>query len=193
MSMGLGVSRGKGWEPDRLCCHDLCCLLSLCVRPTCDEVSKGWDGRYCQRHSCCSCLYSKDRARYIPNILRRVIFSNVHSGTPTEDFLKRWIAFLIGGAVALVVELTLIPVKARTRMIESIASSLQQIKVMEQCIAVSIDTGEKIGSVAAGRQKTFERAVTKANLALGAAETFCKPLLADSAHSSFHNPFDLIS
>jgi len=35
-------------------------------------------------------------------------------GTATENFLKRWIAFMIGGAVALVVEVVLLPVKARS-------------------------------------------------------------------------------
>ena len=57
-------------------------------------------------------------------------------------------------------------------MVESIISSLQQISEMEKCIAVGIDSGDKIDVVAGGRQKNFERANAKANAALGAAETF---------------------
>ena len=69
-------------------------------------------------------------------------------------------------------------------MVESIVSSLHQVKVMEQCIAVGIDSGEKISSVAAGRQEIFDKAVTKAKLTLGAAETF----RTSSTLYSFHCP-----
>lgn len=92
-------------------------------------------------------------------------------GTPTENFLKRWIAFTIGGVVALLVEVMLMPVKARTRLVESIASSLQQITDMEKCIAYGIDSGVKVEFIG-GQTKEFEKARSKANSALTAAETF---------------------
>lgn len=49
------------------------------------------------------------------------------TGTATDIFLKRWIAFLIGGFVALMVELILFPVKARDRLVESLVASIRHI------------------------------------------------------------------
>ena len=93
-------------------------------------------------------------------------------GTATESFLKRWIAFMIGGAVALVVEVVLLPVKARTRLVESLAAALHQISEMEKCIAAGIESGKKIDVYAAENFLRFEHASGKANIALSAAETF---------------------
>ncbi|CAD6571428.1 MAG: hypothetical protein ASARMPRED_004506 [Alectoria sarmentosa] len=93
-------------------------------------------------------------------------------GTPTENFLKRWIAFMIGGTVALIVEVVLLPVKARTRLVESLAAALEQINEMEKCIAAGIEQGVKIDVYAAANVVRFENANGKANTALGAAETF---------------------
>lgn len=84
--------------------------------------------------------------------------------------MQRWIAFTIGGVVALIVEITLLPAKARTRLVESIMSALQHINDMERCIAFGIDEGVKIDIAAAGRLHVFERASRKANGALSAAE-----------------------
>lgn len=92
-------------------------------------------------------------------------------GTPTENFLKRWIAFSIGGVVALLVEVMLLPVKARTRLVESIASSLHHITEMEKYIAYGIDSGVKVEFIG-GQTREFEKARSKANSALTAAETF---------------------
>ena len=57
-------------------------------------------------------------------------------------------------------------------MVESVVSALHQINEMEKCIATGIDEGVKIDIVAEGRRKRFERATSKANACLGAAETF---------------------
>lgn len=93
-------------------------------------------------------------------------------GTATENFLKRYIAFMIGGVVALIVQIVLLPVKARTRLVESIATALQQISKMERCIAFRIEEGVKIDVYAAENISRFENACGKANGALSAAETF---------------------
>ncbi|KAK4692880.1 hypothetical protein P7C71_g4409, partial [Lecanoromycetidae sp. Uapishka_2] len=93
-------------------------------------------------------------------------------GTATENFLKRWIAFMIGGIVALIVEIVLLPVKARTRLVESLAAALQQISEMEKCIAFGIEKGIAIDVYAAENISRFESASGKANSALSAAETF---------------------
>ena len=93
-------------------------------------------------------------------------------GAPTHDFLKRWIAFMIGGTTALIVELVLYPVKARTHLVESLAAALEHINEMERYIAAGIEKGAKIDVYAATNVARFETANAKANTALSAAETF---------------------
>ena len=94
-------------------------------------------------------------------------------GTATENFLKRWIAFMIGGVVAIIVEVVILPLKARTRMVESIATSIKQIGVMEACIAYGVETGEDLsGGFPPYVLSNFDRASRKAKTALSAAETF---------------------
>ncbi|TVY26034.1 putative membrane protein [Lachnellula hyalina] len=93
-------------------------------------------------------------------------------GSATENFLKRWIAFLIGGVVALIIELVLFPVKARDRLVESLASSISRIIEMEACLAYGIETAANVDVHAGGVMQRFERAKGKAEGALTAAETF---------------------
>ena len=93
-------------------------------------------------------------------------------GTATENFLKRWIAFMIGGAVALIVEVVLLPVKARSRLVESLGAALKQINEMETCVALGIEEGVNLDMYAPEVFRRFEKASGKANGALSAAETF---------------------
>ncbi|TVY52227.1 putative membrane protein [Lachnellula cervina] len=93
-------------------------------------------------------------------------------GSATENFLKRWIAFLIGGVVALVIEVVLFPVKARDRLVESLASSISRIIEMEACLAYGVDTEANVDVQAGGVTQRFEHAKGKAEGALTAAETF---------------------
>lgn len=79
---------------------------------------------------------------------------------------------MIGGVVAVIVEMVLAPVKARTRLVECLATSLYQINEMEKCIAYGIEEGKKIDVFAQANYERFERASGKANGALAAAETF---------------------
>lgn len=74
--------------------------------------------------------------------------------------------------MALMVELVLLPVKARTRLVESLAAALEQINEMEKCLAAGIEQGVKIDIFAAANIVRFENANGMANTALGAAETF---------------------
>ncbi len=74
--------------------------------------------------------------------------------------------------MALIVEILLLPVKARTRLVESLAAALEQIHEMEKCIAAGIEQGVKIDIYAASNIVRFEDANGKASIALGAAETF---------------------
>ncbi|KAF7931723.1 uncharacterized protein EAE98_004459 [Botrytis deweyae] len=94
-------------------------------------------------------------------------------GSATENFLKRLIAFFIGGVVALIVEVALFPVKARDRLVESLACSIRQITEMEACLAYGIET--EINNVNVRSPAVISRfsiAKGKAEAALAAAETF---------------------
>ena len=93
-------------------------------------------------------------------------------GSATENFLKRYIAFMIGGCVAVLVQLAVLPVKARTRLVESLAAAVEQINEMEKCIAFGIEAGVKIDVFNAVTYDQFLHASGKANTALAAAETF---------------------
>ena len=80
---------------------------------------------------------------------------------------------MIGGAVAVLVEMVLLPVKARTRLVESLATALGHVNEMENCIAAGIEEGKNFNLNSFDRMLRFENASRKANGALGAAETFC--------------------
>ncbi|KAL8783830.1 MAG: hypothetical protein Q9213_004376 [Squamulea squamosa] len=93
-------------------------------------------------------------------------------GSATENFLKRWLAFVIGGIVALVVEIAFLPVKARTRLVESLTAAIRQISEMENCIAAGIEEGVNLDVYDPKALKRFEDASGKASGALTAAKTF---------------------
>ena len=81
---------------------------------------------------------------------------------------------MIGGMVALLVELVLFPVKARTRLVESLTAVLSQIHEMEHCVDSGIDGGSDFDIFNPQVLLRFNHAKEKANSALSAAETFCK-------------------
>lgn len=93
-------------------------------------------------------------------------------GSATENFLKRLIAFLIGGVVALIVEVVLFPVKARDRLVESLAASIRQLTEMEACLAFGIEKETNVDVHSSDVLIRFDRARSKAEGALAAAETF---------------------
>ena len=93
-------------------------------------------------------------------------------GTATETFLRRLIAFLIGGVVALIVEVVIFPVRARDRLVESLAASMRQISKMEGCLAYGIETETNVDAQSASVSARFQRAKGKAESALAAAEAF---------------------
>lgn len=93
-------------------------------------------------------------------------------GSSTDNFLKRWLAFFIGGVVALIVEVVFLPVKARTRLVESLEAAMRQIGEMETCVAGGIEEGINLDIYDPRALERFEHASGKANCALTAAETF---------------------
>ena len=94
------------------------------------------------------------------------------TGTATDNFLKRWIAFLVGGIVALIVEFVLFPVKARDRLVESLAASIRHINDMEACLAYGIESETNVDVHSPETTERFENAKSNAQSALSAAETF---------------------
>lgn len=79
---------------------------------------------------------------------------------------------MIGGAVALIVEVFLFPVRARDRLLESLSASVRQVQKMQSAMAVGLDSPVKPDFRNAGLQRRFDRAEGKARGALAAAETF---------------------
>ena len=79
---------------------------------------------------------------------------------------------MIGGVVAILVEMVLLPVKARSRMVESLAAALHHVNEMENCIAAGIEEGKKFNLDSSDGIVRFEGASRRANGALAAAETF---------------------
>lgn len=94
------------------------------------------------------------------------------SGTAEENFGKRLAAFIVGGTVALLIQTTLYPVKARCRLVESISSCLQQVGNMQLVVAPGVDRPVKVNLRDPKLHARFRRAKTKAQAALSAAETF---------------------
>ncbi|KAL8999402.1 MAG: hypothetical protein Q9169_001716 [Polycauliona sp. 2 TL-2023] len=116
--------------------------------------------------------YSLNRGLWAP--LQLVFITEVSIGAATDVFLRRWVTFVIGGTVALVVEIGFLPVKARTRLVESLSAAIREISEMETCIAAGIEEGVNIDVYHPEALEQFERASGNANRALTAAEMFCE-------------------
>ncbi|PKS09068.1 hypothetical protein jhhlp_003681 [Lomentospora prolificans] len=87
------------------------------------------------------------------------------------NFYSRLASFLIGGVVAILVEICLYPVRARDRLIESLSSALREIVRVQGAVSIGIDDPNlhrkptRIDSV-------FASSRNKTEAALAAAETF---------------------
>ncbi|KFY65709.1 hypothetical protein V496_02370 [Pseudogymnoascus sp. VKM F-4515 (FW-2607)] len=97
---------------------------------------------------------------------------NTLSGGAVDNFLKRLIAFLIGGTVAIFIEFIVLPVRARDRLVESLAAAIQKISEMEACLAYGVESGKNTDARSPEVIERFEIAMGKAEDALGAAATF---------------------
>ncbi|ETS82366.1 hypothetical protein PFICI_04242 [Pestalotiopsis fici W106-1] len=91
---------------------------------------------------------------------------------PWEIFVKRMTCFLVGGTTALIVEMVLFPVRARDRLVESLASAIKQISNMESSVAVGIETPCAVDLRSEALKNRFKRSKGKAESALAAAQTF---------------------
>lgn len=79
---------------------------------------------------------------------------------------------MVGGSVAVLVELALYPVRARDRLIESLSSTIREIGSMQSFLAVGVDSPCNILLDSPVLYKRFNTARSRAEAALGAAQTF---------------------
>lgn len=106
------------------------------------------------------------------SIVALATVDNTLSGGATDNFLKRLIAFLIGGTVAIFIEFAVLPVRARDRLVESLAAAIQKISEMEACLAYGVESGKNTDVRSPEVIERFEVAMGEAEDALGAAATF---------------------
>lgn len=116
-------------------------------------------------------LYKPSNA---PTNLQLATILQQNTNRPWEIFVMRTVCFLIGGTVALLVEMFLFPVRARDRLVESLASSIQRISQMEASVAVAIDSPVKFDIKSNALNTNFREAKGKAEQALAAARTFLR-------------------
>jgi uncharacterized membrane protein YgaE (UPF0421/DUF939 family) len=91
-------------------------------------------------------------------------------GTSTENFLKRYIAFMIGAIVSLLVIVALWPVKASDRMIEALVRCVNCVAEMENCVAFGIEHPKAKHILTQSTIKRFDKATSKAKAAVQTAE-----------------------
>ena len=100
--------------------------------------------------------------------------TDILPGSGTENFIKRLCAFYIGSLTALILQVVIFPVKARTRLVRSLANSIKHISEMEACIAFGIESRCNISAERWIISKKYQRASAKTNDCLAAADFFCK-------------------
>lgn len=98
--------------------------------------------------------------------------AGANDDAPWQIYVKRLVCFLVGGTVALVIEMTLYPVRARDRLVESLVSSISQISIMESSVAIGVESPSAIDGKLQAQNENFKSAKDKAERALDAARTF---------------------
>ncbi|PHH69210.1 hypothetical protein CDD82_7919 [Ophiocordyceps australis] len=102
-----------------------------------------------------------------------VAFAAASGSTPAyEVFYKRLVAFLIGGSVAMVVEVVVTPVRARDCLVKALSDSLDHIQKMQRAMYVGIDGPERPDLQSQALLNRFTHARDGAQDGLNAAETF---------------------
>ncbi|PHH76569.1 hypothetical protein CDD80_1430 [Ophiocordyceps camponoti-rufipedis] len=106
-----------------------------------------------------------------------VALASINGTVPAyEIFYKRLVAFLVGGIVAMLVEVVIAPVRARDRLVECLSYSVRQIQKMEMTLAVGIEGPWSPNIRSQALLARFNRARDKAHGALADAESalpFC--------------------
>ncbi|PNP45871.1 hypothetical protein TGAMA5MH_02611 [Trichoderma gamsii] len=89
-----------------------------------------------------------------------------------QVYYKRLIAFLVGGVTATLVEMSVSPVRARDRLVESLSACVRHIQGMQGAIAVGVDEPEFLDPRGLKQHRHFDQLREKAQASLAAAETF---------------------
>ncbi|KAM0524637.1 hypothetical protein ACHAPE_000735 [Trichoderma viride] len=89
-----------------------------------------------------------------------------------QVYYKRLIAFLVGGVTATLVEMSVSPVRARDRLVESLSACVRHIQGMQGAIAVGVDEPEFLDPRSLKQHRHFDQLREKAQASLAAAETF---------------------
>ncbi|UKZ85008.1 uncharacterized protein TrAFT101_000886 [Trichoderma asperellum] len=89
-----------------------------------------------------------------------------------QVYYKRLIAFLVGGVTATLVEVSISPVRARDRLVESLSACVRHIQGMQGAIAVGVDEPEFFDPRSLKQHRHFDQLRERAQASLAAAETF---------------------
>ncbi|OAA61491.1 hypothetical protein ISF_05570 [Cordyceps fumosorosea ARSEF 2679] len=109
-----------------------------------------------------------------------VALSAVNTSAPGyEVFYKRLVAFVIGGVVAVLVEIFIFPVRARDRLVDSLSAAVLHVQNMNAVIAVGIDHPERPNFRSRKLYARFKRARDKAQGCLTAAESYLPSCLTE--------------
>lgn len=109
-----------------------------------------------------------------------VALSAVNTSAPGyEVFYQRLVAFIIGGVDAVLVEIFIFPVRARDRLVDSLADAVVHVQNMQAVIAVGIDHPERPNFRSRKLYTRFKRARDKAQSCLTAAETYLPSCLSE--------------
>ncbi|EHK22340.1 uncharacterized protein TRIVIDRAFT_122650, partial [Trichoderma virens Gv29-8] len=98
--------------------------------------------------------------------------ANISTEPPHEVYYKRLIAFIVGGVTATLVEVSIAPVRARDRLVESLSACVRHIQNMQGAMSVGVDGPEIVDPRSPKLQRRFDRWREKAQASLAAAEMF---------------------
>ncbi|PKK44859.1 hypothetical protein CI102_11346 [Trichoderma harzianum] len=98
--------------------------------------------------------------------------ANINTEPSHEVYYKRLIAFIVGGVTATLVEVSVSPVRARDRLVESLSSCVRHIQNMQGAMSVGVDGPEIVDPRSPKLHRRFDRWREKAQASLAAAETF---------------------
>lgn len=96
-----------------------------------------------------------------------------------EVFYKRLVAFIIGGSVAVLIEIFIFPVRARDRLVDSLSAAVVHVQNMQAVIAVGIDHPERPNFRSPKLYTRFKRAREKSQCCLTAAEAYLPSCLTE--------------
>ncbi|KAL7938148.1 hypothetical protein V8C35DRAFT_142676 [Trichoderma chlorosporum] len=97
---------------------------------------------------------------------------NINTEPPHEVYYQRLIAFIVGGVTATLVEVSVSPVRARDRLVESLSACVRHIQNMQGAMSVGVDGPEIVDPRSPKLHRRFDRWREKAQASLAAAEMF---------------------